>query len=189
MIPFVFEKDRSYDVYSKLLKDRIVFLSEDIDKEVASCVIAQLILLNIEDKEAEIGLYIMCPGGEMTSALAMYDTMRFIEAPIATYCIGEASSGAALLLSAGTKGRRFALPSSRIMIHQLRGGIEGTYADMDVHHDEMKKMEGLLVKNLAVTTGKPVRTIERDIAKDFFMGPHEAVKYGLVDKVIERRPK
>jgi ATP-dependent Clp protease protease subunit len=180
MVPFVFEKDRSYDVYSKLLKDRIIFLSEDINKEVASSIIAQLILLNIEDPDAEISLYIMSCGG---------DTIRFIEAPVATYCIGEAASGAALLLASGATGRRFALPSSRIMIHQLRGGVEGTYAEMDIHHEEMKKMESLLVQKLSKITGKSAKTIEKDISNDLFMGPQDAVKYGLVDKVIERKPQ
>lgn len=188
MVPFVFEKDRSYDIYSKLLKDRIIFLSEDIDKDVASSIIAQLILLNIEDPEAEIDFYIMSCGGEMTASFAIFDTMNFIQAPVATYCIGEAASGAALLLAAGRPGRRFALPTSRIMIHQLHGGLQGTYAEMGVHHEEMKKMESILVQKLSTITGKSSKTIEKDIGKDFFMGPHEAVKYGLIDKVIERKP-
>lgn len=184
MVPFVVEKDRSYDIYSRLLKDRIIFLSEDITKESAANIIAQMLFLNIEDKEKDISFYIMSNGGEINASFAILDTIKFITNDVATYCIGEASSGAALLLSGGTKGKRFALPSARIMLHQPSGGIVGTADEISNHTQEMERLRLMLNAKLAKITGKTIAQINTDLKRDFFMSATEAQKYGLIDKCL-----
>ncbi|NWF99218.1 MAG: ATP-dependent Clp endopeptidase proteolytic subunit ClpP [Nitrospirae bacterium] len=196
IIPIVIEQtgrsERAYDIYSRLLKDRIIFIGSGIDDNVANIVIAQLLFLQTEDPEKDIHLYINSPGGIVSSGLAIYDTMQYVKPDIATYCIGQAMSMGALLLSAGTKGKRYALPHSRIMIHQLMGGFQGQATDIEIHAREILKMKDALNKILSIHTGQSIEKIQIDTDRDFFMSGQEAKEYGIVDEVIssikDRRP-
>ena len=189
MIPIVVEKssrgERAYDIYSRLLKDRIVFAGFPIDDNVSNLIIAQMLFLEAEDPEKDINLYINCPGGVVTSGLAIYDTIQYIKCPVSTICIGQAASMAALLLAAGTKGKRFALPHARIMIHQPLGGFQGQVSDIEIHSREMIRIKKRLNEIMAHHTGQPMKTIAADCERDFFMSSVEAEKYGLIDEVIE----
>ncbi len=192
IVPMVVEQEgrfeRAYDIYSRLLKDRIVFIGTAIDDNVANLVIAQLLFLQMQDAERDINVYINSPGGSVTSGLAIYDTMRFVKPDVCTYCIGQAASMGAVLLAAGTKGKRYALPNSRIMIHQPWGGVQGTAADISIQAKEILKLKERLNKILALHTGKAVEEIEKDTDRDYFMSAEEARDYGLVDAVIELKP-
>lgn len=187
--PWVIEKtatgERSCDIYSRLLKDRIIFLGTTIDDDIATAVIAQILYLQLENKEADINFYIMSPGGSVTAALAIYDTMQHVKNDIATYCIGQAASAGAFLLSAGTKGKRFALPSSRIMIHQPWGGAHGDVKAVEIQVKEMARLKSMLNERMAKHTGQKLATIERDTDRDFHMSAEDAKKYGIIDKVVE----
>lgn len=188
IIPIVIEQtgrsERAYDIYSRLLKDRIIFIGTAIDDYVANIVIAQLLFLQTEDPDKDIHLYINTPGGIVSSGLAIYDTMQYVKPDIATYCIGQAASMGALLLSAGSKRKRFALPHSRIMIHQPMGGFQGQATDVEIHAREILKMKDTLNSILSAHTGQTLEKIQADTDRDFFMSGHEAKEYGLVDEVI-----
>ncbi|GIW72510.1 MAG: ATP-dependent Clp protease proteolytic subunit [Planctomycetota bacterium] len=188
LIPFVIEREargeRSYDIYSRLLKERIVFIGQPIDDALADVVIAQLLFLQYQNKNKNIDIFINTPGGSVTAGLAIYDTMQFVRCPVSTYCIGQAASMGAVLLAAGTKGRRFALPHSRIMIHQPWGGTQGTASDMERQVDEIIRLKGILYDILVKHTGQSREQIERDADRDFFMSAAQAKEYGLVDEVI-----
>ena len=191
-VPYVIEKngrdERAMDIYSRLLKDRIVFLGTQVNDESANAIVAQLLFLNSEDPTADVHLYINSPGGSVTAGLAIYDTMQYISCDVATYCIGQCASMGAVLLTAGAPGKRFALPNSRIMIHQPLAGMEGTAEEILIHAREFKKikekMNGILLKH----TGKPLDQIEHDTDRDRFMSAEEARDYGLIDQVIEKAP-
>jgi len=187
-IPFVIEKtgrgERSYDIYSRLLEDRIVFIGDAISDPLANAVIAQLLFLQKENKAQDINIYINSPGGSVSAGLAIYDTIQFVQPDVATYCIGQASSMGAVLLAAGTKGKRFALPHARVMIHQPWGGVHGTAADISIHAEEILKMKTSLNKILARHTGQPLERIEKETDRDFFLSAEEAKGYGLVDDVV-----
>ncbi|MEK7845490.1 MAG: ATP-dependent Clp endopeptidase proteolytic subunit ClpP [Nitrospinota bacterium] len=189
LIPMVIEQtprgERAYDIYSRLLKDRIVFLGIPIDDHVSNLIIAQLLFLEAEDPEQDIYIYINCPGGIVTSGLAIYDTMQYIKPDVQTICIGQAASMGAMLLSAGTKGKRFALPHSRIMIHQPSGGFQGPSADVEIHAKEIMKMREVLDNILSRHTGQPLKKIRVDTDRDFFMSGEDAKVYGIIDDVIE----
>ncbi|MFZ5907544.1 MAG: ATP-dependent Clp endopeptidase proteolytic subunit ClpP [Nitrospirota bacterium] len=188
IIPIVIEQtgrsERAYDIYSRLLKDRIIFLGTPIDDHIANIVIAQLLFLQTEDPEKDIHIYVNTPGGIVSSGLAMYDTMQYVKPDIATYCIGQAASMGALLLSAGTKGKRFALPHSRIMLHQPMGGFHGQATDVEIHAREILKMKETLNSIISLHTGQPIEKIQADTDRDFFMSGEEAREYGIVDEVI-----
>jgi len=188
IIPIVIEQtgrsERAYDIYSRLLKDRIIFVGSGIDDNIANIVIAQLLFLQTEDPEKDIHLYVNSPGGIVSSGLAIYDTMQYVKPDIATYCIGQAASMGALLLSAGAKGKRFALPHSRIMIHQPMGGFQGQATDIEIHAREILRMKDTLNKILANHTGQTLEKIQADTDRDFFMSGDEAKEYGIVDEVI-----
>ncbi len=188
IIPIVIEQtgrtERAYDIYSRLLKDRIIFIGTPIDDHVANVVIAQLLFLQTEDPDKDIHLYINSPGGLVSSGLAIYDTMQYVKPDIATYCLGQAASMGALLLAAGTKGKRFALPHSRIMIHQPMGGFYGQATDVEIHAREILKMKRTLNEILSNHTGQPYEKVEADTERDFFMSAQEAKEYGIVDEVI-----
>ncbi|MBI3379083.1 MAG: ATP-dependent Clp endopeptidase proteolytic subunit ClpP [Nitrospirae bacterium] len=188
MIPFVIEQtgrtERAYDIYSRLLKDRIIFLGTAIDDSVANAVIAQLLFLQSDDPDKDIHIYVNSPGGIVSSGLAIYDTMQYVKPDIATYCIGQAASMGALLLTAGAKGKRFALPHSRIMLHQPMGGFHGQATDVEIHAREILKMKDTLNRILTAHTGQPLEKIQTDTDRDFFMSGAEAKEYGLVDEVI-----
>lgn len=188
VIPIVIEQtgrsERAYDIYSRLLKDRIIFLGSAIDDIVANTVIAQILFLQTEDPDKDIHLYVNSPGGVVSSGLAIYDTMQYVKPDIATYCIGQAASMGALLLGAGTKGKRFALPHSRIMLHQPMGGFQGQATDIEIHAKEILKMKGTLNDILSFHTGQPLGKIQTDTDRDFFMSGDEAKEYGIVDEVI-----
>ncbi|MEW6001746.1 MAG: ATP-dependent Clp endopeptidase proteolytic subunit ClpP [Nitrospirota bacterium] len=188
IIPIVIEQtgrsERAYDIYSRLLKDRIIFIGTVIDDHVANTVIAQLLFLQTEDPDKDIHLYVNTPGGIVSSGLAIYDTMQYVKPSIATYCIGQAASMGALLLAAGTRGKRFALPHSRIMLHQPMGGFHGQATDIEIHAREILKMKDTLNSILAVHTGQALEKIQADTERDFFMSGEEAKEYGIVDEVI-----
>jgi ATP-dependent Clp protease, protease subunit len=190
LVPFVIEQtsrgERSYDIYSRLLKDRIIFLGEGIDDHISSLVIAQMLFLEAEDPDKDIFLYINSPGGVVTSGLAIYDTMQYIKPDVATICIGQAASMGSLLLSAGAKGKRSALPNSRIMIHQPAGGFQGQASDIEIQAKEIIKVKKRLNEIYSRHTGQAVEKVEKDVDRDYFMSPKEAMEYGLIDKVIER---
>jgi len=190
LIPFVVETtakgERAYDIYSRLLEDRIIFLGEAIMDDTASAVIAQILMLKLQDSKKDISIYIMSPGGEVSASLAIYDTMQFVSNDIATYCLGHASSAAALLLAAGTKGKRFALPSSRIMIHQPWGGAFGDSTSIQIQADEIKVMRQMTCERLAKHCGKDVSTVDKDCERDFYMSAKEAKSYGLIDRVVDQ---
>jgi ATP-dependent Clp protease protease subunit len=188
LVPFVIEKsgreERAMDIYSRLLKDRIIFLGSTVNDEVANSVVAQLLFLQSDDPKADVHLYINSPGGSVSAGLAIYDTMQFITCDVATYCIGQAASMGAVLLTAGAKGKRHALPNSRIMIHQPLAGAEGTAEDILIHVKEFKKVKGRLNTILIKHTGHTLEKVERDTDRDRFMSSEEALEYGLIDKVI-----
>jgi ATP-dependent Clp protease protease subunit len=188
IIPIVIEQtgrsERAYDIYSRLLKDRIIFIGTVIDDHIANTVIAQLLFLQTEDPDKDIHLYVNSPGGIVSSGLAIYDTMQYVKPNIATYCIGQAASMSALLLAAGTKGKRFALPNSRIMLHQPMGGFQGQATDIEIHAREILRMKDTLNKILSTHTGQPYEKIQADTDRDFFMSGEEAKEYGIVDEVI-----
>jgi ATP-dependent Clp protease protease subunit len=188
IVPIVIEQtgrsERAYDIYSRLLKDRIIFVGTIIDDYVANIVIAQLLFLQSEDPDKDIHLYINTPGGIVSSGLAIYDTMQYVKPGIATYCIGQAASMGALLLAAGAKGKRFALPHSRIMLHQPMGGFQGQATDIEIHAREILRMKDTLNNILAIHTGQSIEKIQADTDRDFFMSGDEAREYGVVDEVI-----
>ncbi|SFE34884.1 ATP-dependent Clp protease, protease subunit [Peptostreptococcaceae bacterium pGA-8] len=191
LVPYVIEQtgkgERSYDIYSRLLRDRIIFLGEEIDDHVASLIVMQLLHLEAEDPDKEISLYINSPGGSVTAGMAIYDTMQYIKPDVSTICVGMAASMGAVLLSSGTKGKRFALPNSEIMIHQPLGGARGQAQDIKIHAEWILKTREKLNKILSNNTGKRLKTIEKDTDRDFFMSAEDAMEYGLVDKVITSR--
>jgi ATP-dependent Clp protease protease subunit len=190
-IPFVIEQtgrgERSYDIYSRLLKERIIFLGTDVNDVVANLIIAQLLFLESEDPEKDIYLYINSPGGVVTAGMAIYDTMQYIRPDVATVCVGQAASMGAVLLAGGAKGKRSALPHSRIMIHQPLGGFSGQASDVEIHAKEMLRVKQELTHILAHHTGKPLKQVEADSDRDFFMTSAQAKEYGLIDDVFERR--
>ncbi|OAQ20779.1 ATP-dependent Clp endopeptidase proteolytic subunit ClpP [Thermosulfurimonas dismutans] len=191
LIPIVIEQtgrgERAYDIYSRLLRERIVFIGGPIDDQLANLVIAQLLFLEAEDPERDIMLYINSPGGIVTAGLAIYDTMQYVKPDVCTICLGQAASMAAVLLAAGAKGKRYALPHSRIMLHQPMGAFQGQATDVDIQAREIIRLRELLNNILANHTGQPVERIKEDTERDFYMSSHEALKYGLVDKIIEHR--
>jgi ATP-dependent Clp protease protease subunit len=191
LVPYVVEQtgrgERSYDIYSRLLKDRIVFVGGVVIDEVANLVTAQLLFLESEDPEREINMYINSPGGSVTAGLAIYDTMQFVRAPVSTLCVGQAASMGAVLLAAGEKGKRYALPHSRILIHQLHGGFEGQAADIEIQAREALRQHELLNEILVRHTGQTVKRIEKDTDRDTFMSARQAVEYGLIDSILEGR--
>jgi ATP-dependent Clp protease protease subunit len=190
MVPYVVEKsgreERVYDIYSRLLKDRIIFLGSQINDEVANVIVAQLLFLQSEDPKADIHLYLNSPGGSVTAGLAIYDTMQFVTCDVATYCIGQAASMGAVLLTAGAAGKRFALPNARIMIHQPLAGMQGTAEEILIHAKELKRIKQRMNEILIKHTGHPLEKIEKDTDRDCFMSAIEAQEYRLIDKVIER---
>lgn len=192
LIPYVVEQtgrgERSYDIYSRLLKDRIVFLGGPINDDVANVVTAQLLFLESEDPEREINMYINSPGGSVTAGLAIYDTMQFVKPAVSTLCVGQAASMGSVLLAAGTKGRRYALPHSRLMIHQLSGGFQGQATDIEIQAREALRLKTVLNEILSRHTGRNVKQVEKDTERDTFMGATQAVEYGLIDEVIVARP-
>jgi len=191
LIPIVVEKspygERSYDIYSRLLKERIVFLGLPIDDNVANLVVAQLLFLEAEDPKKDITLFINSPGGVVSSALAIYDTMQYIKPNVSTICIGMAASAAAILLAAGAKGKRYALPHSRIMIHQVMGGAEGPAKDIEIKTREILRIKEIVNNILAKHTGQPIEKIEKDADRDFYMSPEEAKDYGIIDQIISQK--
>jgi ATP-dependent Clp protease, protease subunit len=191
LVPIVVERsnrgERAYDIFSRLLKDRIIFLGDAIEDHVANLVIAQLLFLVAEDPDKDINLYINSPGGVVTAGLAIYDTMQYLKCPVSTICIGQASSMGALLLTAGTKGKRFALPNARIMIHQPLGGVQGQATDIDIQAREILRMRETINGILVHHTGQSMENIRRDTDRDFFMSPEQAREYGLIDEVIVKR--
>jgi ATP-dependent Clp protease, protease subunit len=193
VIPIVVEQtgrgERAYDIYSRLLRDRIVYLGTEINDDVANLITAQLLFLESEDPEKEISFYIHSPGGSVTATFAIYDTMQFIRPQVSTLCLGQAASGGAVLLASGAKGKRYALPHSRIMIHQPHGGLQGQASDLEIHAREVLRQREDLNNIIMKHTGQNLRRIEKDTDRDLFMSPTEAVEYGLIDEVIvTRRP-
>ena len=191
LIPMVVEQtnrgERAYDIYSRLLKERIIFLGTPIDDQIANLVTAQLLHLEAEEPDREISIYINSPGGSVTAGLAIYDTMQYINSPVSTICVGQAASMGALLLTAGSNGKRFALPNSRILIHQPLGGVQGQASDIDIQAREILRIREKLNKILSQKTGQTLKAIERDTDRDNFMTAEEAKSYGIVDEVIESR--
>ena len=191
-IPYVIEseggKERVYDLYSRMLKDRIIFLGTALDEAMSNSIVAQLLFLESSDPEKDIFIYINSPGGIITGLMAIYDTMNYIKNDIATVCVGQACSAASLILAAGTKGKRSALPNARIMLHQPLGGYSGQASDVLIHANEIKSVKDRLNKIYANITGKSIKKINKDLDRDFFMSAYEAVEYGLIDKVEEERP-
>jgi len=194
LVPMVIEQtsrgyERAYDIYSRLLKDRIIFIGTPIDDNVANLIIAQMLFLQMEEVNKDINIYINSPGGSVTAGLAIYDTIQFVKPDVATYCVGQATSMGALLLCAGTKGKRFSLPNARVMIHQPWGGIQGAAEDISRHAKEILKMRDLISEILALHTGNPLEKIQKDTDRDYFMSAQEAKEYGLVDEVIVVKKK
>jgi len=193
LVPIVIEQtnrgERAYDIYSRLLKDRIIFLGAPIDDIFANLIIAQLLFLEAEDPEKDINLYINSPGGSVTAGMGIYDTMQYVKPPINTICLGQAASMGALLLAAGTKGKRFALPNARVMIHQPMGGYQGQATEIDIHAREILKIRERLNEILVKHTGQPLEKIAQDTERDYFLSADEAKRYGLIDEVISRPPK
>jgi ATP-dependent Clp protease protease subunit len=191
LIPIVIERDgrgeRAYDIYSRLLKERIIFLGTPIDDQTANVVIAQLLFLESEDPEKDIYLYINSPGGYITSGLAIYDTMQYIKPHVSTICIGQAASMAAVLLAGGEKGKRYALPNSRILIHQPLGGFQGQATDIDIQAKEILRMKDRINRILMRHTGQPLEKIANDTERDFYMTAEQALEYGIIDKIVEKR--
>ncbi|MEK7487487.1 MAG: ATP-dependent Clp protease proteolytic subunit [Planctomycetota bacterium] len=193
LVPFVIEKtgrgERSYDIYSRLLKDRIIFIGSAIDDYVANLVIAQLLFLQMENKNQEINIYINSPGGSVTAGLAILDTMKFVQCDVATYCLGQAASMGAVLLCAGTKGKRFALPNARIMIHQPWGGAQGTATDLEIQVQEIIRLKKAIYEIISESTGRTLEQVHKDCDRDNFMSANEAKAYGLVDEVLPPHKK
>ena len=191
LVPMVVEQtsrgERAFDIFSRLLKERIIFIGTPIDDDVSNLIIAQMLFLQSEDSEKDIHLYINSPGGSVTAGLAIYDTMQFLKCDVVTYCVGQAASMGAVLLTAGTKGKRFALPNARIMIHQPWGGVQGAASDISIQAKEILRLREMLNGLLAKHTGKPLKAIETDTDRDFFMSAEDAKKYGLVDEVVASR--
>ena len=191
LVPMVVQQtnrgERSYDIYSRLLNDRIVFLGEEVNDTTASLVVAQLLYLEAQDADKDISLYINSPGGSISAGMAIYDTMNFIKCDVSTICIGMAASMGAFLLAAGAKGKRIALPNSEIMIHQPLGGMQGQATDIKIHADHIIKIKDKMNRILSANTGKPLKTVEKDTERDNFMAAQEALEYGLTDKVNEKR--
>ena len=192
LVPMVVEQtnrgERAYDIFSRLLKDSIIFIGTPIDDNVANLVIAQMLFLEAEDPERDILLYLNSPGGSITAGLAIYDTMQFIKPDVATYCIGQAASMGAVLLSAGAKGKRFSLPNARILIHQpMMSGLGGQASDIDIHAREILRMREMLNEIMAKHTGQPVKRIQEDTDRDYILGPVQAKEYGIIDDVLSRR--
>ena len=191
LVPVVVEQtsrgERSYDIYSRLLNDRIIFLSDEVNDTTASLVVAQLLYLEAQDPDKDIYLYINSPGGSITSGMAIYDTMNYIKCDVSTICVGMAASMGAFLLSSGAKGKRFALPNSEVMIHQPLGGMQGQATDIKIHADRIIAIKNKLNSILAEQTGKPLEVIERDTERDNFMTAEQACEYGLIDKVITKK--
>lgn len=189
VIPMVVEQspkgERAYDIYSRLLKERIIFIGGPVDDDIANMIIAQILFLHAEDKDKEASIYINSPGGVVTAGLAIYDTMQYVNMPISTICLGQAASMGALLLAAGTKGQRFALSNARIMIHQPLGGAQGQATDIEIQTQEIMRIKKLINEVLSLHTGQTLEKVEKDTDRDFFMSPAEAVKYGLIDKVLD----
>ena len=190
--PIVIEQtprgERSYDIYSRLLKDNIIFLGTPVDDTVANAIVAQMLFLESEDPDKDIQIYINSPGGSVTAGLAIYDTMQFVKNDVVTYCIGQCASMGALLLSAGTKGKRFALPNSRIMIHQPSGGAQGQATEIEITYKEIQRLKDMLTEIMAKHTGQTVKKLAKDMDRDHFMSPEEAMAYGIIDKVLTERP-
>lgn len=193
LVPYVIEKngreERAMDIYSRLLKDRIIFLGTQVNDAIANSIVAQLLYLQFEDPKADVHMYINSPGGSITSGMAIYDTMQFISCDVATYCLGQAASMGAVLLTAGAEGKRNALPNSRIMIHQPLAGMEGTATELDIHAREVIKVKRRMNEILQKHTGKSLEDLERDTDRDNFMTAAEACEYGLVDKVLDQLPR
>lgn len=191
LIPIVIEQstrgERAYDIYSRLLKDRIIFLGNQVHDDLANVIIAQMLFLESEDPEKDIHLYINSPGGSITAGLAIYDTMQYIKPDVVTICIGQSTSMGALLLASGKKGKRYALPHSRIMIHQPLGGVQGQATDIEIQAKEIVKIKKLIHKLFAKHTGQPLERIEKDTERDYFMSSEEALDYGIIDRIIEKR--
>ena len=191
LIPIVVEQssrgERAYDIYSRLLKDRIVFIGEQVHDGMANTIIAQMLFLESEDPDKDINIYINSPGGSVTAGLAIYDTMQYIKPAVTTICMGQASSMGALLLAAGTKGKRYGLPHARVMIHQPLGGVQGQATDIDIQAKEIMKIKEAIHQILVEHTGQPLDKIRRDTERDFFMSSKDAVEYGIIDKVIASR--
>ena len=191
LVPYVVEQtgrgERSYDIFSRLLKDRIIFLSDEVNDATASLVVAQLLFLDSEDPDKDINLYINSPGGSVTAGMAIYDTMQYTKADVSTICVGMAASMGAFLLTAGAKGKRFALPNSEIMIHQPLGGVQGQTTDIKIHAERYLKIKDKLNKMLAKHTGKPLEVIQADTERDNFMDAEQALEYGLIDKIVTSR--
>lgn len=191
LVPMVVEQtsrgERAYDIYSRLLKDRIIFLGTPINDDVANAIIAQLLFLEADDPDKDIHIYMNSPGGVVTSGMAIYDTMNYIKSPVSTICLGQAASMGALLLACGTKGKRYSLPNSRIMIHQPLGGFQGQATDIEIHAREILRMKENLNEILAKHTGQPIEKIRQDTERDYFMSGEQAKEYGLVDEVITQR--
>ena len=191
LVPMVVEQsprgERAYDIFSRLLKERIIFLGTQVNDEIASLIIAQLLFLEAEDPDKDITFYVNSPGGGVTAGMAIYDTMQYVRCDIVTLCMGQAASMGALLLTAGAKGKRFALPNSRILIHQPMGGFQGQATDIDIHAQEILRMRNDLNKILAFHTGQNIRKIRKDTDRDYFMNAEEAKKYGIIDKVLDKR--
>ena len=193
LVPMVVEQtgrtERAYDIYSRLLKDRIVFIGTAIDDNVSNLIIAQLLFLQMEDPDKDINVYVNSPGGHVTSGLAVYDTMQFIKPDVNTYCIGQAASMGALLLAGGAKGKRYALPNARIMIHHPWGGTQGAAADISIQAKEILRLKKRINELLSFHTGQSMNDLEKDSDRDFFMSPEEALKYGLIDEIIGEKGK
>jgi ATP-dependent Clp protease protease subunit len=193
LIPMVIEQagnvERAYDIYSRLLKDSVIFLGSPIDDNVANVTIAQLLFLEAEDPEKDVSIYINSPGGIISAGMAIYDTMRFIKNDVVTICIGQAASMAAILLAAGSKGKRFALPNSKVIIHQPLGGFEGQATDIMIQAEEMRKVKEKTIEILALHTGQKAEKVAMDIERDYIMSPEDAQKYGIIDSVIADRKK
>jgi len=191
LIPYVIEQthrgERSYDIYSRLLKDRIIFLGAAVDDDIANVIIAQMLFLESEDPDKDINLYINSPGGSVTAGLAIYDTMQYVKPPVSTICLGQAASMGAVLLAAGSPGKRFAVPNARIMIHQLSGGYQGQASDIEIQAKEALRLKARLNEILARHTKQPIERIEKDTDRDYFMGPGEAKEYGLIDEVFTHK--
>ena len=193
LVPMVIEQsprgERAYDIYSRLLKDRVIFIGTEVDDTVANLIIAQLLFLQSDDPNKEISVYINSPGGSVTAGMAIYDTMQFVKPPVATYCIGQAASMGALLLCAGSKGKRFALPAARIMIHQPWGGVQGAASDISIQAREILRLKDRLNEMLVKHTGQSKEKIEKDTDRDYFMSAEEAKEYGIIDEVIYSKHK
>lgn len=193
LVPYVVEQsgngERSYDIFSRLLKERIIFIDGEINDATADLVVAQILFLESENAEKDISIYINSPGGSVTAGLAIYDTMQYVKCPIQTICLGQAASMGAFLLAGGTKGKRYTLPSARVMIHQPWGGVEGQESDIAIHAKEILRLKKLTIEHFAEQTGKPFDVVAKDMERDFFMSAEEALEYGIVDQVMNKRKK